>query len=550
MKKFTLIFSFVLTGHFMFSQQKNDKQLNIEFDKILFEQYKGGEPGATVLIARNGQVIYKKAFGMANMELAVPMQADNVFRIGSLTKQFTAIAILQLMEQGKLNLQDEITRFIPDYPTQGNKITIEHLLTHTSGIRNHNAIPDTVQRYKLDFTPKEMIDYFKGQPIRFTPGSRYEYSNSGYTLLGYIIEKITGKTYAQYLEENFFKPLDMTGSLYASDTKLVKNRANGYIKTKNGFENSAYMSMTQPYAAGSIQSTVDDLFKWNQAVTSYKLVKKETLDRAWSRYKLNDGSLINYGYGWRMGYIQESQSVWHAGLVSGSITMALYLPKEDVFVTVLSNWENNSPEDVVAKLAALAIGNPYKYKAIALGNTTLQSYLGVYENDRGQQRIITVAGDQLYTRLNRAPKVEIKAYQKDKFFFADDVMLTIDFTRNHRGEVDKLVSKSRTAIEVWAKTNKPIPSENGIKLDAKVLESYVGRYEITPEFLITVTREKDRLFVEPSGQEKFEIFAESESKFFLKINDALLEFVKDSSGKVTKVILIQGTRKTEAKKIK
>jgi CubicO group peptidase (beta-lactamase class C family) len=550
MKKHTLIHLLLLINLFAFAQPKNSSQHGKEFDQLLSTQFGAGHPGATVLIARKGQVIYKNAFGLANMELSSPMRVDNIFKIGSITKQFTAIAILQLWEQGKLSLQDEITRFIPDYPTQGNKITIENLLTHTSGIRDHTSIPDTVQRSKLDFTPIEMIDYFKNQPMRFAPGTRWEYSNSNYTLLGYIIEKITGKTYAEYLEENFFKPIGMIHSQYASDTKIIRGRVNGYVKTKDGFENAPYTSMTQPYAAGSILSTVGDLLKWNQAVISYKLVKKETLDRAWSRYKLRDGTLTNYGYGWRMGYIQGSPSIWHAGLVRGFITMAIYLPKEDVFVTVLTNSENNPIEEIVSKLAAIAIGNPYEYKAIAMDSVTLKSYEGVYENERGQQRIISVDGNKLYSRLNRAPKVEIKAYQKNKFFFDADPMLTIEFTRNNGSKVDQLVTKSRTAIDAWKKTDKPIPSDDGIKLDEKILEAYTGQYQVNPEFILTVTREGNRLFGQATGQEKFEIFAESDTKFFLKVNDALLEFVKDDSGKVTKVLLIQGARKTDARKIK
>jgi CubicO group peptidase (beta-lactamase class C family) len=549
MKKFLLILTCALVYHCTFSQQKDNRQLTIEVDKIL-SAFKVNQPGATVLIARDGQILYKKALGMANIELAVPMQADHVFRIGSVTKQFTAIAILQLMEQGKLNLQDDITRFIPDYPVQGNKITIEHLLTHTSGIRDHTSIPDTIQRSKLDFTPKEMIDYFKDQPIRFAPGRRYEYSNSNYTLLGYIIEKITGKGYAQYLEENFFKPLGMSNSFYASETKIIKNRADGYSKNGEDFTNAAYISMTQPYAAGSILSTVGDLFKWQQAVQSFKLVKKETLDKAWTRYQLNDGNKSNYGYGWRQGYIQESPTQWHGGLVNGFKSMIMYLPKENAFVAVLSNCESYPIEDVTAKLAALAIGNRYQYKEMAVNTTVLREYTGVYENEKGQQRIISVAGNALYAQLNRSPKSQIKAYKKDWFFFDADPMQSIEFTRNNKGEVEKLITKSRVAIEVWNKTNKPVPAEDGIKVDEKILETYTGVYEISPEFTFTVTNEGQKLFLQATGQEKLELFAETETKFFLKVNDALLEFVKDNAGKVTKISLMQGNRKTDAKKIK
>ena len=275
MKKLLLILACVLTAiTTSVAQQKDATQLTASFDKILAAQFKNNEPGATALIAKNGKIIYKKGIGMANLELNVPMQVDNVFRIGSITKQFTAVAILQLMEQGKLKLDDEITRFIPDYPTHGKKITIEHLLTHTSGIQSFTNMLDYQKRMALDLEPTEIIDHFKNEPMEFDPGTKWNYNNSGYFLLGYIIEKASGKTYAEYLDEHIFKPAGMTNSLYGSDTKIIKNRAGTYSKDVAGFENAAPINMKQPYAAGAIMSTVEDLYKWHQAVHSYKFIKK------------------------------------------------------------------------------------------------------------------------------------------------------------------------------------------------------------------------------------------------------------------------------------
>lgn len=532
------------------AQQTDAAQFIAKCDKMLAEQFGGDGPGAVALIARKGQIVYEKAFGMANLELQVPMQVDQVFRIGSVTKQFTAVAILQLLEQGKLSLQDEITKFIPDYPTQGNNITIEHLLAHTSGIRNFASMPDTARRGTVDFSPREMIDYFKNEPMRFAPGTKWEYSNSGYFLLGYIIEVVTGETYAEYLEKHIFEPLGMTNSLYANDIKLVENRAYGYSQSKRGFQNAPYLSMTQPYAAGAIQSTVNDLLKWNTAIHSHKLITKESLDRALTRGTLTDGKKTNYGYGWRMGYIQESPSLWHGGMINGYITMAMHLPQEDVFVAVLSNCDCNSPEDITAKLAALAIGKPFEYEAIGVEDSTLEDYTGVYENEKGQQRIFTVSEHQLWSQLGRGPKSKGIAFQRDKFVFEDDLLLPMEFARDNRGGIERLITKSRVASEVWSKTDKPIPTQEGIKVGEAILQSYVGQYEIAPDFMFAVTKEQDRLFVSPTGQETFEIFAETETKFFLKVNDAQLEFVKDDLGKVTKAILTQGGRTTDAKKTK
>jgi CubicO group peptidase (beta-lactamase class C family) len=356
MKKTILFLAFGIMFQLAFAQQKEDKQLFANFDKMLSEQFKTNETGATALVARKGQIIYKKAFGMANLEYNIPMQVDNIFRIGSITKQFTAVAILQLMEQGKLNLQDSINKFIPDYPTQGHKITIEHLLTHTSGIQSYTGMKDFEKKMTLDLTPTELIDYFKKEPMEFAPGTKWNYNNSGYFLLGYIIEKVSGKTYPQYIEENFFKPIGMTHSLFGSDSKIVKNRAGAYEKDSTGFVNAPYLNMNQPYSAGSIQSTVEDLFKWHQAVHAYKLVKKESLDKAFTKYKLTDGKETEYGYGWGLGDIQGSPTIGHGGGIPGFLTQSIYLPKEDVLVAVFSNCGCNPPFDIGDKMATLAIG--------------------------------------------------------------------------------------------------------------------------------------------------------------------------------------------------
>lgn len=548
MKKYTLILALGLLANLAFAQPKDDQQLTADFDKILSAQFKPDEPGATALVARNGQIIYKKAFGMANLELNVPMQADHVFKIGSITKQFTAVAILQLMEQGKLNVQDDITKFIPDYPTHGYTITIEHLLTHTSGIQSYTSMPGFEERMTTAVTPVEMIQHFRNQPMRFAPGTRWSYSNSNYFLLGYIIEQITGQSYSAYLEENFFKPLGMMNSFYGSDIRIIKNRAAGYAAGEKGFENARPMSMTQPYAAGSILSTVEDLLKWNRGLQSYKLIKKESLDKAYTRYKLSDGTETDYGYGWRMQYVQDSPTIEHGGGINGFITMVMYLPKEDVFVAVFSNCECYSPEDLAARLAAITIGKSYEYKEIPVAVNVLQGYTGVYENAKGEQRIITVAENQLYSQRGRNPKFLVRAYETDRFFF-EGALLTIHFSRSKKGAIEKLTTHGRAGTEVWTKTNKPIPVLVEIKVNETILETYVGEYEMSPEFSFKVSRVQDSLFVQVAGQERFQIYAETETKFFSKIDDSQFEFIKDDSGKVISVILNEGGKQAEARKI-
>ncbi len=550
MKKQTLLLALWLILNTAYGQQAIDGKLFQHFDKILSEQFKPDEPGATVLVARQGKVIYRKALGMANMELNVPMEMENVFWIASIGKQFTAIAILQLMEQGKLNLQDEITRFIPDYPTQGNTITIEHLLTHTSGIHNFSGMEDPEKKLAFDCTPNEVIDFFKNLPMRFVPGTKWEYSNSGYFLLGYIIEVITGQPYSAYLEENILKPAGMTHSLYASDTRIIPKRVDAYSYGEMGYENSQPRNITHVYSAAAIQSTVEDFFKWHQALWQHTLVKKETLDRAFTSVKLTNGNEADYGYGWRLGNIYDSPSIWHGGGISGFGTTEMYLPEEDVFVVVFANCDCQYPKEIASRLAALAAGRPFEHKEMAEDNTHLEEYTGLYESENGLQRIITVSENQLYSQVGRGPTSKLKAYQKDKYFFDADAMQTMEFARDMEGSVIALTTIKLTGVELWNKTNKPIPDTNGIKVNEEILVTYLGEYEITTEMSFLVTKEEDRMFVQAPEQEKLEMFAESETKFFLKVNDAQFEFVKDDTGQITSVILNQGGRTIEAMKVK
>lgn len=550
MKKQTLLLAFCLMLSTAHAQHVTDGQLFQHFDQMLSEQFKPDEPGAAVLVARQGKVIYSKAFGMANMELNVPMENDHVFWIASLGKQFTAIAILQLMEQGKLGLQDDITRYIPDYPTRGNTITIEHLLTHSSGIHNFSGMEDPEKKLALDCTPREVIDFFKNLPMRFTPGTQWEYSNSGYFLLGYIIEVITGQPYSAYIEDHILRPAGMTHSLYASDTRIIPNRVGAYSYGDMGYENAQARNITHVYSAGAIQSTVADFFKWHLAVHQHQLVKKETLERALTRVTLTNGKEADYGYGWRLGYMYDSPSIWHGGLISGFGTTALYLPVEDVFVVVFTNCDCQYPKDIASRLAALAAGKPYTYEPISIDSSHLYAYTGVYENEKGQQRIISVSGNTLLSQSGRGPSFILIAYQPDQFFFKDDPMQTFSFSLNGQGEVDRLTTRKLTGNEIWKKTTKPIPDPNGIHVDEKILASYIGEYEIPSQMKFTITLEKDSLFVQAPGQDKIEIFGDTETKFFAKVNDAQFEFIRDDTGQITKVILNQSGRTIEAMKVK
>ncbi|WP_299213957.1 serine hydrolase domain-containing protein [uncultured Aquimarina sp.] len=338
------------SGH----QSTNAQTLEAKIDSLLYTKYETMAPGAVFLVAKNGNIIYRKAFGKSNLELNTRMQPENVFEIGSMTKQFTAIAILMLMEKGKLSLDDDITKYIPDYPTNGKTITIHHLLNHTSGIKSFTRIKALKDIARKDLTPIELIDFFKNEPMDFNPGEQYKYNNSGYIILGYIIESISKQSYASFIEEHIFKKLGMNASLFASHNKVVKNRAYGYHK-KEEYINAKYISFTLPYAAGSLLSNVDDMLTWQEALNHNLLVSKNTVDKAFTNYTLNNGNPINYGYGWHIKEINGTLSREHGGSIFGFKSMGVYLPLEDIYVIGLNNCDCNSPTKITREIAGLAV---------------------------------------------------------------------------------------------------------------------------------------------------------------------------------------------------
>lgn len=529
---------------------KENQQLSNAIDKILEGDYKADGPGVAVLVAKNGNILYHKGIGMANLELGVPMKADMIFRIGSITKQFTAVAILQLIEQGKLSLEDEITKFIPDYPTHGHKITVHHLLTHTSGIASYTSMKDwTPEVMKKDFTPLEMIDFFKDQPMDFEPGEEWRYNNSGYFLLGYIIEKVSGQTYEDYVKEHLFEPAGMVNSLYGNDRNILKNRAYGYQQGEHGYENADFLSMTQPYAAGSLMSTVEDMFRWNRALISGKVVSQESLTLAWTNYTLNNGSMINYGYGWMPGDVQGSAMIAHGGGINGYMTHEAYFPAEDLFVVLFLNCTCIGTE-AAHKIAALALGKPFDYKEVEIDVSKFDDYTGVYQNTTGNQRNIYIEDGKLISQRVGGGTFRIIPFEADKFFF-ENSLTKIEFTRNRSGKVAAGIMKSATGLpETWEKTDLPLPEKRReIQVSEDILKAHVGNYELMPGFVLYITLQDGHLMAQATGQSSNEIFAESENVFFLKVVEASLEFIKDDSGKTVALILRQGGQELEGKRI-
>jgi len=329
------------------NEQKIDSLLS-----ALFTDKDG--PGGAFLIAKAGKPIYQKAFGKANIELGTDMNTENIFQLGSITKQFTAIAILMLEEQQLLSTRDPISKYIPDYPN-GDKITIHQLLTHTSGIKDFTKMKSISQIAQKDLSPKELVDFFKNEPVDFPPGEKFEYNNSGYAVLGYIIELVAKDTYENFIRKNIFAKAGMANSRYANDIAIIKKRAYGYQKKNNQYVNKTRISFNIPYASGSLMSTLGDMLKWQNVLNQNILLKASSSQKAFTAYQLNNGTSINYGYGWHISKINSSPSREHGGSVFGFKTMGVYLPKQDIYVIGLSNCDCNSPTQVTRDIAKFLI---------------------------------------------------------------------------------------------------------------------------------------------------------------------------------------------------
>ncbi len=308
-------------------------------------------------VMRGDDVILANGYGYADIENGVPATAETVYRIGSITKQFTSTAIMQLVENGDINLDDEITKFLPGYPTQGHRVTIHHLLTHTSGIKSYTGLnrDNFSQAFRLDLTHDELLDMFKDEPFDFAPGEQWRYNNSGYYLLGVIIESVTGQSYADYLDEHIYGPLEMDASSYCGEKEIIPNRAEGYERSDGRLLNDDPLSMNIPGAAGALCSSVTDLLKWQRAMNARRLVSQESHDLMTTPARLNNDSATTYGYGLAIRETDGQRQIVHGGGINGFVTVLAYYPEEDLTVVVLSNTPGGHPGTMAQQIAAWAL---------------------------------------------------------------------------------------------------------------------------------------------------------------------------------------------------
>ncbi len=506
------------------------------------------------LVAKDGVPIFAKAYGMADVDTKKPNTPETEFLIGSVTKQFTSAAILQLQEQGKLNVKDPITKYLTDYPkATGDRITIHHLLTHTSGLPSYTDNEVLMERRGEDFPHELVLASFKDLPLLYEPGARFQYCNSGYFLLGLVIEKVSGQTYADYVAEHIFKPLGMTHTMYAP-SEPPPGRALGYVAPNGTIEPAEKISMTLPYAAGALSSTVGDLLIWNLALHGDKVLS------AASKALMYTPALEGYAYGLMIGDRVGHREISHGGGIDGFTSTLAYYPDDKVTVVVLSNNMSANASIIGFDLAAIAFDQPYdlpiRKTPIAADPATFDAFAGVYKVSDNAYRVIRRDGDALYSQRTAGPVFRIYPEATDKFYYENDNSTTVSFIRDEKGAVVAHLmhqggADSRCERVTGSLADSLMAVRAVAQVDPKVFERLVGDYELAPGFVLTFRTREGRIFSQATGQDEFEIFPTSETEYFLRVVDAQITFELDpSTGMATGMVLHQGGRDMPAKKIK
>lgn len=424
------------------SAKIEDKPLPERLDQVISSDFSSDGPGVVLLVAKEGKVIYEKAFGKANLELNVPMSTGHVFRIASITKQFTAVAILQLIEKGQLQLDDDITKFIPDYPVHGYHISIANLLSHTSGIKDYTEMEMAPGALRQQHSVAELIGMFKDQAMEFEPGTAFKYSNSNYVLLGYIIEKLSGQTYEQYINEHIFVPLGMTHSYYDSAEKVIPGRLTGYMATgANTAVNAGYIDPSNVYAAGALLMTADDLFKWHQGLYRHTILKKEDLSLATTPFTLKNGKKTKYGFGWELDSLGTMAAIQHSGSINGFSSYEIYLPAQDIFVACFSNRQNISTQQPAWLAASITAHSP-AVQDIQLTAAQKGLYIGNYKFKLDQPSTINIfeKDGKLFLYQTGYPHPWEMHFTKPAEFYCDEVFPIVHvFSFDSSGKVTGFV---------------------------------------------------------------------------------------------------------------
>ncbi len=532
-----------------------------QVDALMSAYHETGQFNGSVLIASGDEVVYERGFGEADMSWGIANAPDTRHRIGSVTKQFTAALVLQLVEAGEIDLDAPITRYLPDYPAAQGAVTIHQLLAHTGGIPEHLGRPGFADIMRDPTAPEAFLAFFSGLPLDFEPGSDFAYSNSGYFLLGAIIERVTGQTYADALRQRLIEPLGLSDTGYQDNTTILDRMASGYDRTGSGFQHAAYIDASIPYAAGMMYSTVRDLLAWTRA-----LHKAEPFESAQTLERMTTPVLNDYGYGIGNSTMPVGDGsvrmIGHNGGIPGFRSMLIYFPESEQTVAVISNTGDNAG-DIARGVAQVMHGQPAQMPARPLA-TVLSEILDAdgVEAAIAHARARREAGvrfdeDQLNTvgyQLLQAGDVPgaIQVFQLNVELFPNasnpydslgEAYVAARDVENATANYLRSLERDPTndnAREMLRRIGVEPPEAVAVVVSPEALEAYVGRYALNPAFAIEVTREGTRLFGQATGQPRFDLNPVSDTRFSIAGVDAQVVFTREGDGPAASLVLIQG----------
>ncbi len=519
-------------------------------DSIVEQAWPADGPGAAVIVTEGGKTVYERGRGLANVETKTPITPDTVFRIGSITKQFSAAVLLQLIHEGKLSLDDPLSKFLPDYPQPGASATVRELLDHTSGIQSYTDIPGWMVEANTNrpYTTHQLIDVFQDKPQVTKPGETWAYNNSGYILVGAIIEKVAGKPWYQAVHDRITVPLHLTTLRYGVEESKTPNMAVGYAIGEDGKAGAApKIDMSVPGAAGALIGTVGDLAAWANELHHERVLDTASYKAMITPTKTSDGKEWPYGFGMALADIRGHPTIGHGGGIFGFVTSSVYIPEKDVFVAIYTNTAPpiTSPDTVAAKLAMLAIGDPFPvFKAQPVDVKAVQPVLGVYKIEGGDaERIFFEKDGKLYTRRSGGSDSRVFPAGNNRYFYEGGV--TWFDIKPGNPAVMEVYQNGASKAEL-AKRSGPVPdAPKAIDVPRATLERYVGTYIVGGDSAV-VALDENGLTVKLGAQPTLRLIPQSLTEFSVDRVDAKVAFTAGAEGPATKMTIHQAGQAIEA----
>jgi CubicO group peptidase (beta-lactamase class C family) len=567
----SMILIFLMCANFCYSQTPETRQtIKITdeqvraIDSMINATYNADEPGAVVLLAQDGKILLRKGYGMANMELQVAVNPNHVFGIGTLSQYFTAVAILILQEQGKLNVKDDIRKYIPTYNTHGKTITIENLLTHTCGIPGFREYVAYNVKDKLEESRYAGLQFSEEQPLLFDPGKNWSYSLAGYGLLSLIIEKVSGQFFNEFVQKQIFDKMGMTQT-YFGKKGVIPLKTTGYVfnaarKIYERYEEGSYVQYTA-VGVGSILSTVDDLYRWHVGLQAGKLISLVSLKKAWTSYILPNGLDVHYGYGRTINRVNGQLFVEHGGVMPNYLSDEWQMPEQNIYFVILSNQRKNSrtPPLIANKVASLIIGFNTMKSIKKTDSGEMLRLAGVYETTAVGTRLqknytntetvhwkIVAENDKLFVKRDGINKTELTPFDDSTWYLVSDPFSRFIFRKDASGNTTGL-----TTTGIFTQSGPPrfakriasiVPAPPSVLLiDSTHLKVYAGIFQQPGGTRQKILIEKNKLVLtDEDNLDKKELSYVGNHTFLDSQTEIKYKFIPDKFGRIIKLNYFDG----------